>query len=121
MEYTTTRCSNCGFATRYRETGVPKVQLGMPLAVCPRCRHLILDSFKTEFVFMSEKKRKAFLSHTVFASYFASCVFFFLFGIFIVVGAALFSDGTAESVFLILIGVFFPCFPFTSLQKPFLK
>lgn len=121
MEYTTTKCSNCGFATRYRETGVPKIQLGMPLAVCPRCRHLILDSFKTEFEFMSEKKRKAFLSHTVFASYFASCVFFFLFGIFIVVGAALFSDGTAESVFLILIGVFLSLFSVYKFVKTFLK
>ena len=62
-----------------------------------------------------------YLHNTVFASYFASCVFFFLFGIFIVVGAALFSDGIEESVFLILIGVFLSLFSVYKFVKTFIK
>ena len=60
--YTTTRCRNCGYVTRNHEQNVPKVQLGEPITKCPRCSHLIIDSFATEYEFMTDKEKSKFRS-----------------------------------------------------------
>lgn len=60
MTYTTTRCKNCGYATRSFEGGVPKVQIGAPIIRCPKCGYLILDSINSEYEFMTDKERANF-------------------------------------------------------------
>lgn len=57
MQYTTTKCPHCGYRTRNRESGVPKVELGQTLICCPMCGKPIIDPILTEYEFMSERER----------------------------------------------------------------
>ena len=58
MQYTTTKCPHCGYRTRNRESGVPKVELGQTLACCPMCGKPIIDPINTEYEFMTEKEQE---------------------------------------------------------------
>lgn len=58
MEYTTTKCPHCGYRTRNRESGVPKIELGQTLACCPMCDKPIIDPIYTEYEFMTEKEQQ---------------------------------------------------------------
>lgn len=114
MKYTTTRCRNCGFATRFMEIGVPKFQLGMPLIICPKCQHLILDSIRTEFEFMTEKQRKKLLSHSIALGFYLSCVFFFLFGVISIIAVSISESSSAEIAVFVIVGI---CLMFFSVYK----
>ena len=57
MIYTTTKCPHCGYRTRNRESGVPKVELGQTLACCPMCGNPIIDPIYTEYEFMTESEQ----------------------------------------------------------------
>lgn len=86
MVYTTTKCTNCGFATRRRESNVPNVQLGCPILRCPRCGSLILDSIATEYEFMEKAERKKFNTKTLLLKSIPGIVLMLLLGISMIIG-----------------------------------
>lgn len=58
MIYTTTKCPYCGCYTRKRETGVPRVDLGQTILICPRCGTPIIDPINKEFEFMTKIQQR---------------------------------------------------------------
>ena len=58
MIYTTTKCPYCGCYTRKRETGVPRVDLGQTILICPRCGTPIIDPINKEFEFMTKNQQR---------------------------------------------------------------
>lgn len=58
MIYTTTKCPYCGCYTRKRETGVPRVDLGQTILICPRCGKPIIDPINKEFEFMTKIQQR---------------------------------------------------------------
>ena len=93
MQYLTTKCRNCGYRTRDRETGVPKVQIGTPILICPRCGHLILDSIQTEYEFMTDKEKERFSSQSAFTRSIFGNIFFIVFGLIFLIGSITIGGG----------------------------
>lgn len=93
MQYLTTKCRNCGYRTRNRETGVPKVQIGMPILICPRCGHLILDSISTEYEFMTDKEKERFSSQSAFAHSLLGNIFYIVFGLILLISSITIGGG----------------------------
>ena len=81
MQYTTTKCPNCGYKTRNHESNVPKVQLGMPVMRCPQCGRFILDVFATEYEFMTEKERASFTTQSALSKGYLGNAVFIVFGL----------------------------------------
>lgn len=100
MTYTTTKCSNCGYATRIHQSNVPKVQLGSPIQKCPNCGHLGLDSIATEYEFMSVSERERFLDAFSSSRSYPGQILFIILGIFLGIGIS-----TVYTALGILIGL----------------
>ena len=103
MKYITTGCSNCGYITRNRESGVPKVQIGAPILRCPKCGHLILDSIQTEYEFMTESERANFSTQTALPNSYLYNILFIVIGLFFFIGGFTLKD--EYRIICIVIGV----------------
>lgn len=100
MTYTTAKCKNCGYKIRNNESNLPRVQLGMPIMVCPKCGSLILDTIATEYEFMSERERENFSNQKALSKTYLGNIIFIGFGIFMLIGGF-----TNNITALILIGL----------------
>lgn len=87
MKYTTTKCRHCGYATRCFEGNVPKVQIGSPIIICPRCGNLILDSIITEFEFMTIEEKEKFSSELLTTKSTLKNIFLSIFGLILFIGS----------------------------------
>ncbi|HRF69936.1 MAG TPA: hypothetical protein PKV66_00735, partial [Candidatus Pelethenecus sp.] len=102
MVYTTTKCSNCGYKTRNHESGVPRVQIGWPISVCPQCGHLILDSITTEYEFMTESEKAKFTSKSSAIKSSPGNIIFIIFGLFFFIGGIVGAEGIYIAVCIII-------------------
>lgn len=87
MTYTTTKCRNCGYRTRNRETGpVPTLQIGPSVLLCPQCGHLILDNFSTEYEFMNDKEKTKFSTQKILRKSYKENILLIIFGLMFLIG-----------------------------------
>lgn len=101
MQYTTTKCPHCGYRTRNRESGVPKVELGQTLACCPMCGKPIIDPIYTEYEFMSEREQEKWsTSHLTTVDTVRGVIMLILGAIFFIAGMA---SGDGSGILLALL------------------
>ena len=93
MTYTTTKCRNCGYATRFHESNIPRVQIGSPIQKCPKCGHFILDSIATELEFMEDSERKNFSSSAAVPKGYLVSLIFIIFGTIMLISGISIGEG----------------------------
>jgi hypothetical protein len=87
MKYTTTRCPYCGNVTRNNESGVPSVQLGVPVIKCNKCSQYMLDPIQTEFEFMTDTQKNSFNSNVASRRGIAGNLIFIIAGVLFIIGS----------------------------------
>lgn len=118
MQYTTTSCPHCGYKTRNRETGVSNVELGQTIIVCPNCKNLIIDTFATEYEFMTPYERSKWSStSSILMRYVIGALLFVGVGLFFFIGG--FSMSGDYRVLGIIIGGLLLCYGIAQLVKVF--
>ncbi len=114
MKYTTTKCPHCGYQTRSHESRLPQVQIGSPLMLCPKCRHLILDNIAKEYEFMTEKERQGFTTQAAQQKSYGGNLLFIVFGVLffiagIITGALYLAEGNISGIGMISSGIIIGC------------
>lgn len=92
MKYITTSCKNCGYRTRNYESGVPSVQLDMPIFKCPKCGHLILDPIQTEYEFMTATEKANFSTQSALPKSYLGNILFIIVGVVLLIGGISLGD-----------------------------
>ena len=119
MIYTTTKCPHCGYRTRNRESGVPKVELGQTLACCPMCCKPIIDPIYTEYEFMSEREQEKWsTNHLTTVDTVRGVIMLILGVVFFIIGVA--SGDSSGIILALLVGGGLICMGvsrFMSIQK----
>ena len=110
MKYTTTKCRNCGYATRIHESGVSKLELDMPIQICPACGNLILDTIKTEYEFMLESEREIFSSKNYENKSILGFIFSLFAGLFfLILGFIIGEETTTIPLWIVSAFLFYIC------------
>ncbi len=110
MRYLTSKCPHCGYIFRNRESGVPSVQLGLPVLVCPTCNNSVFDEIQTEYDFMTDSERGRFISEKAMQKGYLGNIIFIVVGIFLLIagisiGNEYIAVGLIGGIGCILIGV----------------
>lgn len=114
MKYTTTKCPHCGYQMRSHESRLPKVQIGAPILICPKCSRLILDSIATEYEFMTAQERQIYTTQAVKQQSYLGNLLFIVFGVLffiagIITGALYCAEGNLSGIGMIFGGIIIGC------------